>query len=238
MYFLRDERPAKPANVQIRENKIEIERLKKIVRQLETIIAEREVEREMYLPPTPPHDELVPEHHHPPRNTRELPRAPPVPRHRHAGAPRPPRRHYHLNERDWQLHVRASTWPQRAVPLASESHPLHQPVPPPPHDPHAHPAPIIPPFDNSDPTSSVPAFQDPLAELSQFLENEPFLDLPVPPASAYSTSNLDHSNHFDTSFFSTVSGPQVEMDLQVECGGGGEVQDWSSNLAGPVPELV
>ncbi|GAA5937779.1 Zn(II)2Cys6 transcription factor domain-containing protein [Sporobolomyces koalae] len=43
----------------LRENRLEIERLKKVVRQLEAMIAEQEAERAAYFPPTPPYDSIL-----------------------------------------------------------------------------------------------------------------------------------------------------------------------------------
>ncbi|GAA5886226.1 hypothetical protein JCM16303_004468 [Sporobolomyces ruberrimus] len=42
----------------IEENKAEITRLQRVVRQLEAMIAERDAERAMYFPPTPPQDPI------------------------------------------------------------------------------------------------------------------------------------------------------------------------------------
>lgn len=145
----------------IEENKAEITRLQRVVRQLEAMIAERDAERAMYFPPTPPQDPVPGSGAHdfgdwedieaffdptdadsetsnqPAPFSNQLPPLNFDYRNESYTFPGQPQSPLEPLEPVWPPRSCASTWPQRAVPF--QPHDSH----PPPCDPsHGNPLPL------------------------------------------------------------------------------------------------
>ncbi|GAA5902656.1 Zn(II)2Cys6 transcription factor domain-containing protein [Sporobolomyces salmoneus] len=203
---------AKSAPISVVENKKEIARLQKIVRQLEAILAEREAETTMSLP-TPPSHHFCPI---PPASTiaeydpirdyfasmnettskdQPLPTPPSHSNHNFNSftSSIPPQHSSRpvTSLPEWMPHARAETWPQRALPL-----PKQPPLPPRANSsafpvPREHLPPPMPAASTVLPNSTT--------QFSHFVE-KPSSDIPV---SSHLPHPLDGPRDFLTSYAST-----------------------------------
>ncbi|GAA5957739.1 hypothetical protein JCM3765_003750 [Sporobolomyces pararoseus] len=200
------------------ENKQEIMRLKKVVKQLETIVAEREYQiskcltskKKVNCPLSPTIEEyLEAEEYFKRTNAEEEGVSDPLPPPSHEPVendpfqPQLPPSHSQQSlssDQSWKEHARAETWPQRATPI---------PLPPPP-QPHSLPPSDLPPTHSQPSTNHSSHLYDPRPTVTSIAPPPP---LPLPDAFDSLSSLLDRPLDAFTFSPQPLSHPTIDYNV-------------------------